>query len=114
MFQKALGIDPDFADAQKNKESVSGQLQVVQIIGTITPTVTISRIGTFYTTATPVPMQTEITTPVPVVTAEIKSEITAVTTTPIQKKTTYSPVSPLTALGALIVIGGAALVLKRE
>ena len=36
-FNKALGLKPDFADALKNKESVMGKLQVVNISGTITP-----------------------------------------------------------------------------
>ena len=111
-FKKALGIDPNFADAQKNRDSVTGQIQVVQIKGTITVVPTISRIGTFYTTATPVEQPTEIITAVPEMIPEVTT-IAPVATTPV-KKTTYSPVSPLSVFGALVVVCGIVLVLRRE
>jgi tetratricopeptide (TPR) repeat protein len=112
-FKKALSIDPNFADALKNKESMIGKLQVVNITGTITPVVTISRIGTFYTTATPVLPPIEITTAAPEVTSEVTA-IATVGTTPVQKKTTYSPVSPVTAFGAVIVVCGIIFALNRQ
>ena len=52
-FNKALGINPDFADAKANKADAIGKQQSFNISGTITPKVTISRIGTFYTTRPP-------------------------------------------------------------
>ena len=52
-FDKALGIDPTLTDALANQASLYGTIQVVNITGTVTPTVTISRIGTFYTTVIP-------------------------------------------------------------
>jgi tetratricopeptide (TPR) repeat protein len=110
-FKKALGIDPNFADAKKNRDSVSGQLQVVQIKGTITPVPTISRVGTFYTTATPVQQPTEVLTAVPV-TPDV-TPVAPVVTTPV-KKTTYSPVSPVTAFGAVIVVSGIVCVLRQR
>jgi tetratricopeptide (TPR) repeat protein len=99
-FNKALGLKPDFADALKNKESVMGKLQVVNISGTITPTVTVSRIGTLFTTVTPSPLPTQIT---PQITVTEEPQKTSV---PVAKKTTYSPVSPLTALAAVFVVVG--------
>ena len=112
-FSKALGIDPVFAEAKMNKESVYGKIQVFNITGTVTPVPTISRIGTFYTTATPVPRPTEISTAAPEVTSEV-TEIATVGTTPVQKKTTYSPVSPVTAFGAVIVVSGIVCALNRQ
>jgi len=112
-FKKALGIDPNFADAMNNKESMVGKLQIINITGTITPVVTISRIGTFYTTATPVPLPTEITTAAPVLTSEVTA-IATVGTTTVQKKTTYSPVSPVTAFGAVIVVSAIVFALNRQ
>ncbi len=99
-FNKALGLKPDFADALKNKENVMGKLQVINISGTVTPTVTISRIGTFFTTVTPTPLPTEV---------QPQATVTGIpqkTTVPVAKKTTYSPVSPLTALAGVFVVCG--------
>jgi hypothetical protein len=90
-----------------------GKLQIINITGTITPTVTISRIGTFYTTATPVPQPTEIMTAAPEITSDVTT-ITMMETIPVQKKTTYSPLSPLTAFGAVIVVSGLAFALNRK
>jgi tetratricopeptide (TPR) repeat protein len=112
-FKKAISIDPNFADAINNKESMMGKLQIVNITGTITPVVTISRLGTFYTTATPTPLPTEITTAAPVLTPEVTA-IATVGTTTVQKKTTYSPVSPVTAFGAVIVVCAIVLALNRQ
>jgi tetratricopeptide (TPR) repeat protein len=106
-FNKALGLKPDFADALKNKESVIGKVQVVTFSGTATPTVTISRIGTFFTTVTPSPLPTSVT-PQATVTGEPQK-----TTVPVAKKTTYSPVSPLTALVSVFVVCGFVLAAKQ-
>ena len=66
VFNKALGIDPNYTEAQANLAiATSGNGQVVQINGTITPEVTISRIGTLFTTVTPTPVVTEVITEVP-------------------------------------------------
>jgi len=103
-FNKAIGIDPGYTDALNNRESMRGQLQVYQITGTVTPTPTISRIGTFYTTAPPTPVETPsgISTPeIPVITTPLPP----VTTVPVTKKATYSPPSPFTLLAALIGAG---------
>ena len=102
-FDKALGIDPNFADAEANHDSLYGVMQVVNITGTVTPTATINRIGTFYTTVIPTetvvsPVSTtstpagEQTSPVPV------------TTVTVAKKTTFSPLSPLAMLCAVIAV----------
>lgn len=112
-FKKALGIDPNYADAKSNRDSMVGKLQVVNITGTVTPTVTISRIGTFYTTATPVPPPTDVITATPEATSPV-TEIPAVETTPVPKKTTYSPLSPLTICGAVIIVSGIVYVLNRK
>jgi tetratricopeptide (TPR) repeat protein len=106
-FNKALGLKPDFADALKNKESVMGKVQVVTYYGTVTPTVTVSRIGTFFTTVTPSPLPTEVT-PQVTVTGEPQK-----TTVPVAKKTTYSPVSPFTALAGVFIVCGFVLAVKR-
>ena len=45
-FNKALGLQPDFPEALKNKESVYGKFQVTNVSGTVTPTVTVTRTGT--------------------------------------------------------------------
>jgi hypothetical protein len=84
-----------------------GKLQVINIAGTITPTVTISRIGTFFTTVTPSPLPTEVTPQVTI------SGIPPKTTVPVTKKTTYSPVSPLTALAGVIILCGFMLARKN-
>jgi len=97
----------------KNKESMVGKLQVINITGTITPVVTISRIGTFYTTATPVSLPTEITPAAPEPAPEVTA-IAMVETTSVQKKTTYSPVSPVTAFGAVIVVSAIVFALNRQ
>jgi tetratricopeptide (TPR) repeat protein len=106
-FNKALGLKPDFADALKNKESVMGKAQVFNISGTVTPTVTVSRIGTFFTTVTPSPLPTEV---IPQVTVTAEPQKTSV---PVAKKTTYSPVSPLTALAGVFVVCGFVLAANR-
>ncbi|NMB79143.1 MAG: tetratricopeptide repeat protein [Methanomicrobiales archaeon] len=116
-FNKALGIDPNFTKAKANKESVMGKQQVVNISGTITPVPTISRIGTFWTTATPVLTPTEAIalppgdqpTPGP---GETGSGSQPATTVP--KRTTYSPLSPLTIIGALAGVGCIAVYLRRQ
>jgi len=109
-FNKAIGIDPNFTDALNNRDSVRGQLQVFNISGTVTPVPTISRIGTFYTTATPVQVQTPVVTTAP--SGEITQEIPA-TTVSIAKKATYSPLSPLTVPYAFVVLAGMAAIMRR-
>jgi hypothetical protein len=73
--------------------------------------VTISRIGTFYTTITPTGKSTAIGIPVPAETPVTGAEATTV---PIAKKTTYAPVSPLTVLGALAVAAGTVAMMRRK
>jgi tetratricopeptide (TPR) repeat protein len=110
-FNKALGIDPNFADAKANKADAIGKQQSFTISGTITPKVTISRIGTFYTTKPPTTKVTQV------VSQETQTEETIpaeVTTTQIPKKTTYSPISPVTVLGALAVVAGIVFAMKRK
>jgi hypothetical protein len=45
---------------------------------------------------------------------EIGDTMPIVTTKPVAKKTTYSPVSPLTVIGALAVAGGLMAVMRRK
>jgi tetratricopeptide (TPR) repeat protein len=108
-FNKALGIDPDYTEAQNNKENAMGKQQSFNISGTITPTVTISRIGTLFTIVTPTGQVTEGITQAP----ETGGNVTPATTVPVPKKTTYSPVSPLTVLSALAVAAGIVAVMRR-
>ncbi|MFA6333790.1 MAG: tetratricopeptide repeat protein, partial [Methanoregula sp.] len=96
-FNKALGIDPGFADAQKNKEGVTGQLQTYNVSETPTTTMTINKLGTYYTTATPVPAGTPASEPEEIATGHT-------TAAPVSKKTTYAPLSPFTAVGALLAL----------
>jgi tetratricopeptide (TPR) repeat protein len=112
-FNKALGIDPDFAEAQANKADAIGRQQSFTIAGTVTPKETVSRIGTLFTIVTTAPQAPAV------VTGEQQEQMTgtetgAVTKTTIPKKTTYSPVSPVTVLFALAVIAGLAVVMRRE
>ncbi|MEI8330209.1 MAG: tetratricopeptide repeat protein [Methanomicrobiales archaeon] len=111
-FKKAISIDPNFADAKVNRDNKVSKLQIVSITGMITPEVTTSRIGTFYTTATPAPQNTEVTT-VPQVARKVTT-IATLATAPIHSKTTYSPLSPLTALGALLGMSGIILASNRR
>jgi tetratricopeptide (TPR) repeat protein len=108
-FNKALGIDPKFEDAAKNKADVTGKLQLYNSTRTATPTVTISRIGTFYTTATPV----QEPTPVITVLQETPGKI-VVTATPVAKRTTYAPLSSLPVMGALAAVAGLAVIMQRK
>jgi len=73
--------------------------------------VTISRIGTFYTTRPPATEETEDITQVMQPEDTIPADITE---TPVPKKTTYSPISPITVLGALVVVAGIAAVMRRK
>ncbi|MDD1684619.1 MAG: hypothetical protein LUQ19_01875, partial [Methanoregula sp.] len=77
--------------------------------GTVTPTVTISRIGTLYTTAAPSAKPTTVITQEPAVTTIVP----AATTKPVAKKTTYAPVSPVTVLGALAGAAGIAALIRK-
>ena len=109
-FNKAIGIDPGYTTALKNRDAANGQLQVFNVSFPTTPVPTISRIGTFYTTPTPVPAGTteEIEA-----TPEQTSPGGKATTAPVAKKTTYSALSPLTALGAVAVIAGAMAMVRK-
>jgi tetratricopeptide (TPR) repeat protein len=110
-FKKALGIDPKYAEAAANKEDAMGRQQSFNISGTITPKVTVSRIGTLYTTITPAAGQaTAVITQEP----QIGDTMPIITTMPVAKKTTYSPVSPLTVLGALAVVAGVVAAMRRK
>jgi tetratricopeptide (TPR) repeat protein len=111
-FDKALGIDPGFADAQINHNNLYGKLQVVNITGTVTPTVTISRIGTFYTTVIPTEPAVSAGSTMPVPPAETTSDVTE-TTIPVTKKTTYSPLPNVIVLCAMIAAGAIAKLMKR-
>ena len=108
-FKKALGIDPNFVKAKENRENAMNKQQVIQIKGTITPVLTISRIGTLYSTPTPVPVVTAVPTSVQM-TGEPGSPDETV---PVAKRTTYSPISPLTILAALS-LAGAVLCMTRK
>ncbi|PKH47414.1 hypothetical protein CVH13_00535, partial [Dehalococcoides mccartyi] len=99
-FNKALGIQPDFADALQNKENMMGKLQRVTMPGTTTPEVTESPVKTLITTMTPSHQPTEFTGNVP------ETGLLPETTVPVASKTTYSPVSPVTALAAVSVVAG--------
>ena len=111
-FKKALGIDPNYEEAKKNREETTGRQQTIHIVGTITPEPTISRIGTFYTTATPVQEPVLATTagetPAP------DETVMPDGTSAVPKRTTYSPLSPLTILAALVAAGCAAVCLIRK
>ncbi|MGB7788046.1 tetratricopeptide repeat protein [Methanoregula sp.] len=112
-FDKALGIDPNFADAQANHDSLYGTLQIVNITGTVTPTVTISRIGTFYTTVIPTePVVLPVSTP-STPAGEQTSPVPATTVT-VAKKTTYSPLSPFAVLCAVIAAGAIMIPGRRQ
>jgi tetratricopeptide (TPR) repeat protein len=110
-FNKALGLNPDFTDAKANKADAIGKQQSFNISGTITPKVTISRIGTFYTTRPPTITITQVITQEPQIEDTVPVEIT---TTQVPKKTTYSPISPITILGALAVGVGIVAVMKKK
>jgi tetratricopeptide (TPR) repeat protein len=110
-FNKALGIDPKFEDAAKNKADVTGKLQLYNSTRTATPTVTISRIGTFYTTAMPVQESTPVITALPETPGE---NVVPVTATTVARRTTYAPISPVMSIGALVVIAGLAVVMQRK
>ena len=81
-FNKALGIDPNYAEAKANKADAMGKQQSFNISGTITPTVTISRIGTLFTIVTPTNQATEVVTQAP----EIGDTMTVATTKPVREK----------------------------
>jgi tetratricopeptide (TPR) repeat protein len=107
-FNKALGLQPDFADALKNKNSVMGKQEGVLYSVSVTPGVTISSITTFVTTVpTPVP-PTQVTS---LVTNQVP---VSETTNPVATKTTYSPVSPITALAAAGISAGIMITIKRQ
>ena len=109
-FYKALAIDPGYADALKNKEEMNGKLQSFYLLITPTTTPTLNRLGTYYTTATPAPQVTTVETTV----APQGEENLPVTTEPVAKKTTYSPLSPFAVFGALAVVGGLVLLPGRK
>ena len=106
-FNKALGIKPDFADALQNKENMMGRLQLADSSGTITPSVTVSPVGTLFTTVTPSQLPTQV---IPQITV---TEEPQKTTVPVAKKTTYSPVSPLSALTAVGLVYGLMIAANR-
>jgi tetratricopeptide (TPR) repeat protein len=110
-FNKALGIDPGYTEAQKNKADAMGKQQSFNISGTITPKETVSRIGTFYTTVTPAADQPTVEiTQAP----QTGGTMSITTTRPVAKKTTYSPISPVTILGALAVVAGLVAGMRRK
>jgi tetratricopeptide (TPR) repeat protein len=104
-FEKALGIDPDFTEAQTNRDSMQGQLQPFSYSETQPmATATINRLGTYWTTATPVMTEVPATAATIAVPGETMPVDTGVTTVPVSNRTTYSPLSPLTALAAFLVV----------
>jgi tetratricopeptide (TPR) repeat protein len=110
-FNKALGIDPDYAEAKANKADAIGRQQSFNISGTITPEATISRIGTFYTTMTPLQQSTAIDSTAPSGDTQTTAEETTI---PVPEKTTYAPVSLLTVLGALAAVAGIGAVMRQK
>jgi tetratricopeptide (TPR) repeat protein len=111
-FKKALGIDPNYARAKANKEEATGKQQSFTIIGTITPKETISRIGTFFTTKPPATQVTEVITQV--MQPEDTTPADMMTETSVPKKTTYSPLSPISVLGAVAFVASIVAVMKRK
>ena len=107
-FNKALGIKPVSPMLRRTRDSMMGKAQFVTISGTITPTVTISRIGTFFTTVTPSQLITQVTTNTPPT-----GEIPVTTNTP-AKKTTYSPISLFTVIASVCAGFGAMLWVNRN
>jgi tetratricopeptide (TPR) repeat protein len=109
-YNKALGINPDFVDAKQNKEAAMNVAQIYNISGTITPTVTISRIGTLYpgTTLTTEPSATSVLTIQESITIQVQD-----TTVPVARNTTYSPLSPFVALYAVFIGAGLILFMKK-
>jgi tetratricopeptide (TPR) repeat protein len=106
-FNKALGLQPDFAEALKNKNSVMGKQEGVLYSGTVTPKVTVSSIATLVTT---VPISVPPTQATSLVTTQVP---VSETTNPVATKTTYSPVSPITALAAAGISAGIIIMIKR-
>jgi tetratricopeptide (TPR) repeat protein len=106
-FNKALGIKPDFADALKNKETMMGKIQVVNVSGTGSPTGTISRTGTTAPTGTLSQLPTGVTPQITV------TEEPQQTTEPVAMKTTYSPVSPLTTIAAICGVFSIMIAINR-
>jgi len=105
-FNAALTISPTYADAKKNKEAVMGKGQVYQVTGSPTPTDTGWVIGgvtaTPETVMTTVPVQTSGTVmeSLPAGTVdEIQTEV------PVAKNTTFTPISPFSAVAACVVAG---------
>jgi tetratricopeptide (TPR) repeat protein len=110
-FKKALGINPNYAEAKANLANAMGKQQSFNISGTITPKETVSRIGTLFTLVATTKQATEIITQEPQTIGEAVAA--EVTTAPVPKKTTYSPISPITVLGALAVVAGLIAAMKR-
>jgi hypothetical protein len=117
-FSKAIGIDPGYTDAQKNKANMYGKVQYYTITGSPTPTIAPWKLGGDTTrTVTPTPTGTLIapsvvTTPVAAQTTLAESPVT--TSTPVPRKTTYSPLSPLTTLWAITGICGLFFLIQRN
>jgi len=109
-FKKALGIDPNYREAQINEDNATGKQQSFTIYGTITPVPTISRIGTLFTIVTPTAPPTEVITRTPEEQATTPAALTSAT---IPKKTTYSPLSPFTGIGALAVFAALTMAMRR-
>ncbi|MGD0533950.1 MAG: tetratricopeptide repeat protein [Methanoregula sp.] len=104
-FNAALTISPVYADAEKNKESVMGKSQVYQVTGSPTPTKAPWVLGGGTSPAT-VPTTAAAQTAVNV-TESLPAGTIAVTATetPVATKTTYTPLSPIGALTAIVVAG---------
>lgn len=114
-FNKAIGIDPGFTDALANRKTYQASLQLYVTATTVTPVTTISRLGTFYTTATPTPRETPVaTTPSPELTVAPPTPVEPVTTSTTAHRTTYSPLSPLTLLVAMLGACAIAALVKRR
>lgn len=110
-YNKALSIDPANTDALKNKADALGKAQVYQVTGSPTPTEAPWVLGGVKTTT----VATVVTTGAAVASPAIPAETTPVgsgtlaavdTGTPVAAKTTFTPLSPWSAVLAFGVVTG--------
>ena len=111
-YNTALSIDPLYTAAMQNKEAIANLGQVYVVTVTPTPTEVPVRFGTYTAPTTAIPVtiqpsagQTAMPTPAAVT--------TSITSTPVPKKTTYAPLSPLGAVSAFAILGIAGFARNR-
>ncbi|HNX18098.1 MAG TPA: tetratricopeptide repeat protein [Methanoregula sp.] len=113
-FTTALSLNPEYTEAQKNKEAVRGKGQVYQVTGTPTPKDTGWVLGGVTKT---VPATSVTTAPV-ITTGTVAELLPAGTDTPTEEpvaiKTTYTPLSPFGVLAALVIAGMACAGMMRR